>query len=300
MIERKRINLLLLAAVAGFGFVLGSIRPGMAPAQAPGEKKEVIAPSAPAAYKAEVPPNRGLDANLYMQTAAEYRACCYQAYNLAMLRLTQGIEETKGKSGKLAVVMDLDETVLDNAGFQAMQLRSNLAYDDRLWEHWEEKEFDRLGLIPGAKEFILETEKLGVAVFHISNRNDKFKDQTKSALKRLGIPVRDDAHLKLATKTTDKTTRRQEVEKDYTVLLYVGDNLRDFDEKFRCRKLYKKSPEELEDAIMERKKKVEDHRQDWGKKWIILPNPAYGEWTKPLGMGRGDLDRLVPAVEKQQ
>src|SRR5262249_59466627 len=91
--------------------------------------------------------------------------------------------------------------------------------------------------------------------------------------------------------------RRQEVEKEYTVLLYVGDNLRDFDERFRCRKLDPKAaPEELEQAIRERKDEVDRTRAAWGEKWIVLPNPAYGEWMKPLGQGRKDLDRLAPAA----
>src|SRR5262245_45897134 len=109
---------------------------------------------APAPFKPEVPALRGLDANLFMQTAAEYRACCYQAYNLATARLKEFHEASKGKGKKLAVVLDLDETVLDNAGFQAMLLRSGLTFDLRLWEMWEQKGTDQLGLIPGAREFI--------------------------------------------------------------------------------------------------------------------------------------------------
>ncbi|MEY2490837.1 MAG: hypothetical protein QOC70_2779 [Verrucomicrobiota bacterium] len=145
------------------------------------------APVAPPAYKAEDPPNRSLDANLYMETSAEYRANCYQAYNLALFRLKEAL--AKQKSGKFAVVMDLDETAVDNSGFQAMQLRSGLGYDQRLWDAWEEQGFDKVGLIPGAKEFILEARKLGITVVYISNRNEKFREQTKKALTRLGIPA---------------------------------------------------------------------------------------------------------------
>lgn len=266
-------------------FVAGGWVAGQAP-QAP------MAPTALAAFKAEEPANRGLDANLFMQTAAEYRAGCYQAYNLAMLRLKEAA--AKKLDGKLAVIMDLDETVFDNAGFQAMQLRSNLAYDQRLWDLWERDHSDKVGLVPGAKEFIAEAAKLGVAIVYISNRNDKFREQTKKALERLEIPVAADGLLKLSTETSDKTARRAEAEKEYTVVLNIGDNLRDFDEAFRCRKLETKSPEELELAIRERKETADKHRAAWGEKWIILPNPAYGEWTKPLGLGRADLDRLVP------
>lgn len=250
-------------------------------------------PTAPAPFKAEEPANRGLDANLYMQTSAEYRACCYQAYNLATLRLREAVEANKGPA-KLAVVMDLDETVLDNGGFQAMQLRSNLAYDQRLWDMWEKEGADQVGLIPGAKDFILEARKLGVTVVYITNRNEKFRDSTKSILKRLEIDVKDDGQLLLSDKTSDKTERRKQVEGKYSVALYLGDNLRDFDEVFRSRKLDKPTPEDLETAIRERKETTDKYRDVWGKKWIVIPNPAYGEWTKPLGQGKADLDRLVP------
>jgi len=229
-----------------------------------------------------------------MQTSAEYRACCYQAFNLALDRLKEAV--AKKPEGRLAVVADLDETILDNAGFQAMQLRSNLAFDLRLWEMWEENGIEHVGLLPGAKDFILQANKLSVCLVYISNRDDKYRKQTKQILARLGIPVEADDRLKLSTTTSDKTERRKEAERDFNVLLYLGDNLRDFDEKFRCRKLDETSPaKELDLAIQERHLEVDKRRAIWGEKGIIFPNPAYGEWMKPLGRGRRDYDRLVPS-----
>jgi acid phosphatase len=279
---------LVLALVAfGFGVETASLRSAQSPA----------GPAAPAAFKREQPENRGLDANLFMQTSAEYRACCLQAFNLATMRLKQASEGAEQGDKKLAVVMDLDETVLDNAGFQAMQLRSGLAYDQRLWDMWEEKHADQVGLIPGAKEFIQEAGKLGVAVAYLSNRNERFRKQTQGALTRLGIPAASDDLLRLATTTSDKTLRRMEVEKAYSVVLYVGDNLRDFDEQFRYGDLSQATPAKLEAAIQERKEKVDAQRKTWGSKWVILPNPAYGEWTKPLGRGKTDYDRLAQPMK---
>src|SRR5262249_41229623 len=153
------------------------------------------APFAPPEFKADSPIYRGLDANLYMQTAAEYRACCYQAYNLAAVRVKENLATGGYDPAKCAVVMDLDETVLDNAGFQSMTLRSGLANDPRLWDMWEEKYSDAVGLIPGAKDFILATQKLGVHVFYISNRSSTFASSTEKALQRLGIPPKDADHL---------------------------------------------------------------------------------------------------------
>lgn len=251
---------------------------------------------APAPFRTEDPSDRGLDANLFMQTSAEYRACCYQAYNLATARLRPALATLTTPGAKPAVIMDLDETVFDNASYQSTQIRKNLAFDQRSWDLWEEKYPDEIRLVPGAKEFIQQAETLGYTVIHVSNRKEKYRMQARSALDRLGIPVRGDHQLRLSTDTSDKTKRRQDVEREYAVLLLVGDNLRDFDEQFRAASLKEKTPEAVEGVIQERKSRVDANRAAWGERWIIIPNPAYGEWTRPLGLGRSDLDRLAPSI----
>lgn len=249
-------------------------------------------------FALESPSHRGLDANLYIQTSAEYRAACYQAYQLAALRLKESLDRSSADSArasKYAVVMDLDETVLDNSAFQSWMLRSNLAYDQRWFDRWEQYGGHLVGLVPGAKEFILDAEQQGVTVFHVSNRNGRYRGNTKQLLARLGIPIQSDAQLKLSTTTSDKTARRKEIEQSgYEILLYVGDNLRDFDEQFRAPNLAGQSTSaELEHAIEARKSIVDQTKANFGTKWILLPNPAYGEWTKPLGRGERDFERLV-------
>jgi acid phosphatase len=288
----------LVGLLAGFGIATSLPLTAQQPPPA-----GVAAPAAPAPFTAENPPLRGLDANLYMQTAAEYRACCLQAYNLATDRLKQSVAAPK--DGKpLAVVMDLDETVFDNAGYQAMLVRSGLNYDQRLWDMWEEKYADAVGLIPGAKNFIMAANDAQVTVVYISNRSEKFRPATTSALTRLGIAPKDPKCLKLKTTTSDKTSRRKEAEDIFNVVLYVGDQLRDFDEQFLCSvdnnnpNTRTTDPKKLEAAIAERKDKVDKTRDNFGAKWIILPNSAYGEWTKPLGLGKKDMDRLVPTITK--
>lgn len=252
----------------------------------------VVAQQAPRSFKADDPPHRNLDASLYMQTSAEYRALCYQAYNLAIERL----KKVAGQSGKFAVITDLDETVIDNSGFMAMQLRSGLAYDQRLWDDWEQNHPDKLALVPGAKEFISEADNHHVALFFISNRNDKFRAQTKYALgSLLGRPIGDE-FLKLKTGASDKTARFNEVTSaGYSVLFYLGDNLRDFDETLKFRPVVNDTDGELDAAVRDRKAAIDKDRLKIGVEWIILPNPAYGEWLQTaLGRGRRDLDRLVP------
>ena len=252
----------------------------------------------PAPFRTEDPSDRGVDANLYMQTSAEYRAACYQAYNLATARLTTALAAARASKPDVrpAVIMDLDETVFDNAGYQSTQIRRNLAFDQRSWDRWEQDYPDEVRLVPGAKEFIVAAEGLGYTVVHVSNRKEKYRAQARRALDRLGIPVKDEHQLRLSTTTSDKTARRREVERDYAVLLLVGDNLRDFDEEFKAAPLASKTPEAIEAVIRGRKERVDAHRAAWGDRWIIIPNPAYGEWTRPLGQGRADLDRLAPSM----
>ena len=195
--------------------------------------------------------------------------------------------------------MDLDETVIDNSGLMAMLLRSGLAYDQRLWDDWEENYPDYLALVPGAKEFILEAKRLNIAVFYISNRQEKFRAKTKPALEALlGTPVGDD-FLKLRTGTGDKTERFNQVTaQGYKVLLYVGDNLRDFDNNLKFRPLQNDTDQELNGAINDRKAAVDKVRDKLGTDWIILPNSSYGEWLMgPLSRGLRDLDRLVPEAK---
>jgi len=289
MLGRRHLRsaLVLIAVAAAVTSACGQ-QPAPAPVAA-------AAPHVLPFFKPEDPPGRSLDANLFVQTSAEYRACCLQAYNLASLRLAAAVAKSTAPPNTLAVVLDLDETVLDNGAFQSMMIRSRLAYDQRLWDLWESEHWDKWELVPGAKEFILEAQKAGVHVVYISNRNEKFRPQTKQGLERLGLPLVDEAHLKLASDTSDKTARRTEAEKAHTVVLHVGDNLRDFDEAFRAPKLAADADAAaVAAAIRHRKDAVDRHAKDWGDRWIVIPNPIYGEWMKPLDRGLRDVDQLVP------
>lgn len=257
--------------------------------------KAEVAPVAPKAYAPESPASRGLDSNLFMQTSAEYRACCLQAYNLAAAKVKQHLASRRDPATPAAVIMDLDETVFDNSGFQAAQVRSRLAVDPRLLEEWERDHEQHVALVPGAKRFIDGARKQGVMVFFVSNRQQKYLRQARASLALNGIPVDDDAFLKLNPDPSDrnKTARFDEVREKYDVLLMVGDNLRDFDEKFKCGPLGKGTSTELRLAIEARKARVDEEEGSWGDRWIILPNPAYGEWTVPLGRGIKDQELLA-------
>ena len=242
--------------------------------------------------RSDVPAYRSLDSNLYIQTSAEYRAACYQAFQLATLRLQQALQASQPNGLPPAVILDLDETVLDNRGFQNWMLQNSIAFDQAWFDRWEQSGGDEVTLIPGAKEFIALAKQSGVKVVFISNRNERFREYTKATLQRLGIGIINESELKLSTSTSDKTARRAEVAQrdNCHVLLNIGDNLRDFDETFRFPSLpASATTAERLAAIANRQKQVDETQASFGTKWIILPNPAYGEWTKPLGRGKQDL-----------
>ena len=230
------------------------------------------------------PTDRGLDANLFMQTSAEYRACCFQAYWLAEERVKAKLA-AKGKSGKPpAVVLDLDETVLDNGAFQSRLVRARQAvYDKKDWDHFEEHGGEQVRLVPGAKEFLAFLKEQKVEAVYITNRSDKHRQPLHALLKRFDLDVPDDQLLLFKDDHSDKTQRRAKAAEAFDVLLWVGDSLRDFDNVFKFDK------EKGADA---RKVAVDERRAKFGTDWIILPNPAYGEWTKGFTNTPADVELL--------
>ena len=287
---------LLVALVLGLAFGAVATYSVVAP-KSPSRTQPTLAEGA----KQEDPLHRALDANLYMQISAEYRATCYQTFHFAFARL-QEILRTRNPDGRQsAIILDLDETVFDNGAFQARQVKSGAAYDQTAWDEFEAKGHDQIRLVPGAKEFLVAADKLGIALIYISNRNEKSRESTLAAVKRLGLPLPGTDRVKLATDKTgsDKDSRRKEVFDAFDVVMLVGDNLRDFDDKpFRSTvdntKPDRKSddPAKLAAAIDARFKAVDERRGMFGKTWIILPNPAYGEWAKVLGNGAKDAELL--------
>ncbi len=233
------------------------------------------------------PPYRGLDASLYMQTSAEYRAVCLQTFRWAA-RLAEEQQTRLGATTKpLAVVMDLDETIFDNGVFQAEQMRAKRAFDIRQWSLWEDGGADQVRLIPGAKRFIDRLRELDIAPVYITNRDERAKAQTMSALTRLGVAVPgDQLHCANEETGSNKTSRRKAVTDRFEVIVYVGDNLRDFDEAFRY---------DSELGPDGRFTTVDEHDSMFGTQWVILPNPAYGEWNKVARGSAADADRLHQA-----
>lgn len=205
---------------------------------------------------------------LFVQTAAEYRALCYQAYNAGEARL-KAIADTAQSTKQLAVVLDLDETVLDNSPYTAWQIEADLPYSKSTWAKWTD--LASADLVPGAKRFLQVADSLGFGIFYISNRDTSALNGTWKNMGIYDLPQIDPDHFYLKTTTSDKTERRNAVrDRGYEIVLFAGDNLGDYDAR------WDKSP------TAERAALTDDARADFGTKFLMLPGPLYGSWLASL------------------
>ncbi len=207
-----------------------------------------------------------LSATLYHQKAAEMQALCYQAYNIAKFRLDEKLEETENPAS-LAIVLDIDETVLDNSPYEAKAIIDNISYPDG-WDEW--MNLANANALPGALDFLNYADQQGVGIFYITNRKEVYRKQTMKNLLAEGFPQAVNDHLLLRTEESGKEKRRNAVSENYEIFMLLGDNLGDFDMIFD-----KKSSDE-------RSAGVENLRDEFGKRFIILPNSMYGDWMNAL------------------
>jgi len=188
------------------------------------------APAAGLAQEADACPVREFAMGLrFQQQSAEIRALQLQAYNVATARLDAAVAAAPDP-GRLAVITDLDETVIDNSALLARDLANCHVYD--AWDTWLPWERDgEPTLIPGSKEFLDHADGLGVAIYYISDRADEQKQHTLETLEGLGLPqVSPETVLLLGP---PKVERRALVEADHQIVLLLGDTLHDFDARFR-------------------------------------------------------------------
>jgi 5'-nucleotidase (lipoprotein e(P4) family) len=208
---------------------------------------------------------------LWTQTSGEARALAYQAFNLARMMLDRDLQANRRSRMRRAIVVDADETVLDNSRFQATLLKNRQNYDAQMWANWVKRA--EAEAIPGAVEFLRYAASRGVRVFYITNRNEAEKEATATNLKKLGFPDVSDRTLLVRTddKTSSKEARRQIVNTKFRIVLLMGDNLNDFAEIFSRSK-----------TIADRLAAVERNKSQFGKRFIVLPNVMYGDWESAL------------------
>lgn len=206
-------------------------------------------------------------ATLYAQRAAEYDALCIQAYLWAEERLKQHLADGARKPG---IILDLDETVLDNSPYTAWQIISDRPYDDATWNEWVEDA--EAGAVPGAVRFLNTADSLGAELMYITNRDESGLEATIKNMQALGIRRTEPHRFFFKTTTSDKTKRRKMVtDLGINVVMLIGDNLGDFDRVWD-----KPAPTE------ERIERVLNTEDRFGTVFIMLPNPLYGTWLQAI------------------
>jgi acid phosphatase len=168
----------------------------------------------------------------------------------------------------LAIIADVDETLLDNTPYQIRLARTGTQYTEETWQQWSNERNARA--LPGAAAFAQEAARLGVTLFYVTNRQSALTAATADNLRAQGFPVPDDNRTVLTRDDArgwgkDKGSRRRYVDEQYRVVALLGDNLGDFIDGVYV------------DNIA-RAQLIEPYRDWWGTRWFMLPNPAYGSW----------------------
>ena len=208
---------------------------------------------------------------LWTQTSGEARALAYQAFNLAKMVLDRDLRLNRRSRMRRAVVVDADETVLDNSAYQATLLKNGQSYDPKTWTEWVNRA--EAAAIPGSVEFLRYAASRGVRVFYITNRKLVEKAATAANLTKLGFPGVNDQTLLVRTDagSSSKEARRQAVAAKYRIVLLAGDNLNDFAEVF-----------DKSRTVSDRIAAVERNKEQFGTRFIVLPNVMYGDWESAI------------------
>ncbi|MGD8630067.1 MAG: HAD family acid phosphatase [Gammaproteobacteria bacterium] len=235
-------------------------------------------------------PHEMLNATLWQHTSAEYDATVRQAYRLAQENLDKALLdpdwgaalELQGNDNGLppAILLDLDETVLDNTGYEVRIIRELGQYSPESFARWCESA--TAPAVSGAAEFLDYAASRQVAVFYYSARKESLRECTTRNLRALDLPLSDDSHL-LLDDGTSKSEYRAMIVSRYRLLLLVGDNLEDF-------VAGSKSHSGLRRELAQR------YSRRWGREWIILPNPMYGHWESTTY----DFDYRLPRYQQLQ
>ena len=277
---------------------------------------------------------------LWQQTSACYKALCHQCYNLAgdamrdnvrtgnyrrgedgLLYKDELIRTAEGElfmsSKPLAIVLDLDETVFDNSPFEAWTCLNGKAYQGSDWNDFCRYQGDNVQAqrsVPGAVEFLLDVQKMGITPIYITDRSEEVREATLKTLKGLGLDIdnlndhlilydrnreqkaaadmaealnKDCFSKRVLNNASKKAGRRYQVEQNYHVLGWFGDNFYDFP-------VYVDKTLKGQDIRAARNAQVEEYSDAWGKRFFILPCPMYGSWVREPAL---PLDKVNEALD---
>jgi acid phosphatase len=231
--------------------------------------------------------NAGLaivNASLWNQSAAEYDALAISAYNGARRAVEAALTEADARPA--AVILDADETTLDNTEFEARMVHMGKTYDSGEWSKWINEA--KAHAVPGSVEFLQWAASRGVTAFYVTNRKADEERGTTENLRRLGFPLTPDSVLVRGERpewaSRDKTPRRDWVASQYRVLAVVGDDLNDFVNT-------QGASAEQRDAL------VTANAGRWGTTWFVIPNPIYGSWEDVITGEGSPCEKLQRKIE---
>ena len=238
----------------------------------------------PALAADPVPQSDLLNAELWMQRSVEYKANSLAVYALGRIQLDKALAEktwtaATEQTGNYqdlppAVVLDLDETAMDNSAYQAGLVTTNGEFSPKTWDAWVKAE--KATAVPGAVEFTQYAESKGVKVFYVTNRNADQEEPTRRNAQALGFPMGGNVDTFLMSKEkpdwgSAKGTRRAYIAKDYRIVLLFGDNFGDFSDAYNG-------------SEADRLKAFEAAKEHFGRDWLMLANPGYGSFeSAPFG-----------------
>ncbi|MBI3310534.1 MAG: 5'-nucleotidase, lipoprotein e(P4) family [Serratia liquefaciens] len=216
----------------------------------------------------------------WFQQSGEYQALTHQAFNSARLAFDQA-KATPGK--KKAVVVDLDETMLDNSPYSGWQAQQGQAFAGATWAKWSQAE--QAGAVPGAVQFARYVNSHQGTMFYVSNRKQSEYAATLANMQKLGFTGMSEKTVLLSGDTSNKQARFDAIKNaGYDIVVYAGDNLNDFGAA-----TYHKDN-------AQRRAFVADNQSKFGTEFIVLPNPLYGDWES--GMAK-DYNKLTPEQKLQ-
>jgi len=205
---------------------------------------------------------------LWQQSKSEVSALQYQAFHLARLVFDRDLRLHRRSGKPRAVVVDVDETVLDNSPFQAELILSHRGYSAEGWTDWCNRA--RATAIPGSVEFLKYAAARGARVFYVTNRRESEKAGTIENLKKAGFPGVSEETVRVRVDVSSKEPRRANIAQRYRIVLLCGDNLADFSVIFEGK------------TSGERASAVERSKAKFGAEFIVLPNPMYGDWESVI------------------
>ena len=224
-------------------------------------------------------------ATLWTQRSVEYKANALTVFALARIRLGEALvdrswtaapAEQTGDYQTLppAIILDIDETLLDNSKYQVWMMKNDRTFSTGTWNEFCAAQISTA--IPGALEFVKYADSKNVKIFYITNRAAETEKDTRENMQKLGFPLGGNVDTFLMQNEkpewgSAKSTRRAVVTKDYRVLLNIGDNFGDFDDRYRS-------------SEADRLKAFDSDMAYWGKQWLMIANPTYGSFdTAPYG-----------------